>query len=41
MLMVALVSLIENELDVMIPLHGAAKIETVGDLIDHVAKELS
>ena len=39
-LMVALVSEIENELDVMIQLADAAACTTIGDLIDKVEAEL-
>ena len=39
-LMVALVSEIENELDVMIQLSDAAACTTIGDLIDKVEAEL-
>ena len=39
-LMVGLVSEIENELDVMIQLQDAAACETIGDLIDKVEEEL-
>ena len=39
-LMVALVSEIENELDVMIQLADAAACTTIGDLIDRVEEEL-
>ena len=39
-LMVALVSEIENELDVMIQLADAASCTTLGDLIDKVEAEL-
>ena len=39
-LMVALVSEIENELDVMIQLADAAACTTLGDLIDKVEAEL-
>ena len=37
LLMVSLVSMIENELEVFIPLTAAAKFETLGDVIDQVA----
>ena len=39
-LMVGLVSEIENELDVMIQLQDAAACETIGDLVDKVEEEL-
>ena len=39
-LMVGLVSEIENELDVMVQLQDAAACETIGDLIDKVEEEL-
>lgn len=39
-LMVALVSEIENELDVMIQLPVAAACKTIGDLVDKVEEEL-
>ena len=39
-LMVGLVSEIENELDVMVQLQDAAACETIGDLIDEVEEEL-
>ena len=39
-LMVALVSEIENELDVMIQLSDAAACTTIGDLVDKVEAEL-
>ena len=39
-LMVALVSEIENELDVMIQLADAAACTTIGDLVDKVEAEL-
>ena len=39
-LMVGLVSEIENELDVMIQLADAAACTTIGDLIDRVEEEL-
>ena len=39
-LMVGLVSEIENELDVMIQLSDAAACTTIGDLIDKVEAEL-
>ena len=39
-LMVGLVSEIENELDVMIQLQDAAACETIGDLADKVEEEL-
>ncbi len=39
-LMVGLVSEIENELDVMIQLQDAAACETVGDLVDKVEEEM-
>ena len=39
-LMVALVSEIENELDVMIQLSDAAACTTIGDLVDKVEDEL-
>ena len=39
-LMVGLVSEIENELDIMIQLQDAAACETIGDLIDKVEEEL-
>ncbi len=39
-LMVGLVSEIENELDVMIQLQEAAACETIGDLVDKVEEEM-
>ena len=39
-LMVGLVSEIENELDVMIQLQDAAACETIGDLVDKVEEEM-
>lgn len=39
-LMVALVSEIENELDVMVQLSDAAACVTIGDLVDKVEEEL-
>ena len=36
--MVGLVSLIENELDVLLPLPTAAGCKTIGDLVDSVEK---
>ena len=39
-LMVGLVSEIENELDVMIQLQEAAVCETIGDLVDKVEEEM-
>ena len=39
-LMVGLVSEIENELDVMIQLADAAACTTIGDLVDKVEEEL-
>ncbi len=39
-LMVALVSEIENELDVMIQLADAAACKTIGDLVDKVEEEI-
>ena len=39
-LMVGLVSEIENELDAMIALQDAAACETIGDLVDKVQEEL-
>ena len=39
-LMVGLVSEIENELDIMIQLQDAAACETIGDLVDKVEEEL-
>ena len=39
-LMVGLVSEIENELDVMVQLQDAAACETIGDLVDRVEEEL-
>lgn len=39
-LMVGLASLIENELDVLIPLPTVAACKTVKDLVDKVEKEL-
>ena len=38
--MVALVSEIENELDVMVQLQDAAGCDTIGDLIDVVEEEM-
>jgi len=38
LLMVGLVSLIENELDVLVPLPTAAACKTIGDLVNEVAK---
>ena len=40
MLMVSLVSHIENELDVMIPLPETNKLKTIGDVIDMVEGQL-
>jgi acyl carrier protein len=40
MRMVALISLVENELDIMIPLPEAGKFKTIGDVIDRLAAEL-
>jgi acyl carrier protein len=40
MKMVALVSLVENELDVMIPLPEAGKFKTIGEVIDRLAADL-
>lgn len=40
LMMVGLVSEIENELDVMIPLQLAAKCDTIHDLVDRVEAEL-
>lgn len=37
-LMVGLVSLIENELDVLVPLPTAATCKTIGDLADKVVE---
>lgn len=39
-LMVGLVSEIENELDVMVQLQDAAGCETIGDLVDLVEEEM-
>ena len=39
-LMVGLVSEIENELDVMVQLQDAAGCDTIGDLIDVVEEEM-
>ena len=39
-LMVGLASLIENELDVLVPLPIVAACKTVKDLVDEVEKEL-
>ena len=39
-LMVGLVSEIENELDVLIQLQEAAACETIGDLVDKVEEEM-
>ena len=38
LLMVGLVSLIENELDILVPLPTAAACKTIGDLVNEVAK---
>ena len=38
LLMVGLVSLIENELDVLLPLPTAAACKTIGDLVNEVSK---
>lgn len=38
--MVGLASLIENELDALVPLPTVAKCKTVKDLVDEVEKEL-
>jgi len=38
LLMVGLVSLIENELDVLVPLPTAAACKTIGDLVNEVEK---
>lgn len=38
--MVSLVALIENELDVLISLPDAAKMKTIGDMIDKVYESL-
>ena len=40
LMMVGLVSEIENELDVMIPLQIAAACHTIGELVDRVEAEL-
>jgi acyl carrier protein len=40
MKMVALISLVENELDIMIPLPEAAKFKTIGEVIDRLAADL-
>jgi acyl carrier protein len=40
LLMVGLVSLIENELDVLVPLPTAAACKTIEDLVNEVAKML-
>lgn len=40
MLMVSLVSTIENEIDVMIPLPDAGKFKTIGDVVDMVEGQL-
>lgn len=40
MKMVALISLVENELDIMIPLPEAGKFKTIGDVIDRLAAEV-
>ncbi len=39
-MMVGLVSEIENELDAMVPLQIASACKTVGDLIDKIEEEL-
>lgn len=39
-LMVGLASLIENELDALVPLPTVAKCKTIKDLVDEVEKEL-
>lgn len=38
LLLVGLVSLIENELDVLVPLPTVAACKTIGDLVNEVAK---
>lgn len=39
LMMVALVSLIEEDLDLMIPLQEAGKFRTIGEVIDHLVAE--
>jgi len=41
MLMVALVSSIENEIDVLIPISQTAQLRTVGDFVNKVKEELA
>ena len=38
MLMVGLISLIDNELDILIPLPEAGKFATIGDVIDRLVE---
>lgn len=40
LLMVALVSTVENEFDVLIPLPEASKMKTIGDMVDEVCARI-